>query len=89
MAGRILPPLVGIRASRRSKVQKGHPLVIEVTDPEYASLFDSGNKVPPLIVIYAYGDKKVCGSIYNELILNKFCELRKSSLWFVQTVIHT
>ena len=70
--------------SRRSKtVQKGHPLVIEVKDPEYASLFDSGDKVPPLVVIYAYGDKKVCGPIYNELILNKFCELRKSSLRFV------
>ena len=79
----MVPPLVGIRASRKSNIQKGHPLVIEVKDPEYASLFDSGSEIPPVIVACAHGDKKVCGTIYNELILNKFCELRKSSLWFV------
>ena len=79
LAGKILPPLIGIRASKTSKIQKGHPLVIEVKDPEYTSLFDSGDKVPPLVVIYSDKDKKNCGEIYNELILNPLCELRKSS----------
>ena len=89
MAGKILPPLVGIRAAKRTKnIEKGHPLVVEVKDPEYASLFDSGEKIPALIVIYADGDKKICGDIYNELILNKLCEARKPSLWFVQTLTH-
>ena len=49
--------------------------MIEVKDPEYTSLFDSGDKVPPLVVIYADKDKKVCGEIYNKLLLNPLSEL--------------
>ena len=80
MAGRILPPLVGIKSTSKQAVEPGHPLIIKVTDPEYASMFDSGDVVPALIVVYAPGDKKILGEIYMSEILNKLCELRKSKL---------
>ena len=54
MAGRVLPPLVGIKSSN-PKVKPEHPLIIEVKHPEYASMFDCGDKVPALIVVYAKG----------------------------------
>ena len=68
MVGKILPPLVGLKV-KNMYVQKGHPLVIKVTDPEYAAFFDGGDVVPPLIVLYAHGDKKICGNIYNQEII--------------------
>jgi len=80
MAGRIVPPLVGIQATSKTAVQPGHPLIIRVDDPEYSSMFDSGDVVPAIIVVYAKGDKKILGEIYMNEILNKFCERRKATL---------
>ena len=79
MAGKILPPLVGIKVKEKY-VAKGHPLVVRLRKPEYTTLFDSGDVVPPVIVFYAHGDKKVCGDIYNKEILEKFCANRQSKL---------
>lgn len=67
MAGRPLPPLLAVRAHANSGVQPGHPVVIRITSPEYTDLFDNEG-VAPLIVIYADGDKKVCGKIYTEQV---------------------
>lgn len=80
MAGRIVPPLVGIKSTRKTAVQPGHPLIIHVNDPEYSTMFDCGDVVPAIIVVYAPGDKKICGEIYTSEILNKFCECRKTTL---------
>jgi hypothetical protein len=80
MAGRIIPPLIGIRASKRcTVVEVGKPILIRVTDPEYMSLFDSEG-VSPLIVIYANGDKRVCSTLWNEGILDPWCNKRKEKL---------
>ena len=62
MAGRMLPPLIGIRDSARSaqkRLKPGHPIVIDIDDPEYTSLFDSEG-ISPKVVVYADGDKSVC-----------------------------
>ena len=80
MAGRVIPSLIGIRASKRSKVvEVGKPILIHVTDSEYMSLFDSEG-VSPLIVIYADGDKRVCSTLWNEGILDPWSRKRKEKL---------
>lgn len=76
MAGRMLPPLIGIRDSARSaktRLQEGKPIVIDIDNPEYTSLFDSEG-ISPKVIIYAHGDKKVsvhaCLSrIYENVII--------------------
>ena len=60
MAGRVLPPLVGIKSSN-PRMKPGHPLITKVLHPEYASMFDTGDKVPALIVVYANGS--VCPTL--------------------------
>ena len=60
-SGKILPPMIGIKARKGVKV--GQPLVLELKDPEITSTFHHGDRVGPKIVCYAKEDKKMLADL--------------------------
>jgi hypothetical protein len=69
-AGKMMSPLIGIRADT-DHVLKGSPLIITLGQEELSILnpFYKADVAPPLLVVYARGDKACLTSIFLEKIV--------------------
>ena len=72
-----MSPVIGIKAknttaqkTEATSIKKGAPLIIPLKDRAITSMFHNGEKTPPLLVIYADGDKACLTDIFLKQILD-------------------